>query len=439
MDARLARNAWSMGLALAASLTLATTARAQIIDQIETDTPNSGPSFVTTAPDGTLWFVETTGNRIGAVNPYRTDVVEVSLKIAGSQPTAIAIDGSGRAWFTESGTNRIGVYTPATGALVEYYWGGSNLGLAGISVDGQGRVFFTESRTNRIGMIDPGRLTLQYFSWATGDLGLLSIACDSTGRAWFTENRANRVGVVDPYWNYVYDYYYTGGLGPYGITVDADNDVWFTEQASGTISMLDTTDGSLFQFDGINGVNSQPRYIDTWQNNQQQTVVAWAEPAPGNSLVGLLNADTGAKSQIQASTPFALPMGVTFAPDNSLWWTEYNTSQLAGSYYSGTLVRRSAPREDRMATLALLTPPSLPTRFAPAVQRIEADRQVILVRKETKAKGKGREQKARIEKIKAKTEQLALRTEGYQPEKKARKTKKGRGNSSSNGRGRGGA
>jgi streptogramin lyase len=436
------RRVWPLWAVLAATVTATGPARAQVIDQIEA-TPNSGPTDVVTAPDGTIWFVETAGNQIGSINPLRTDLVEVSLKIPNSQPTSIAVDSRGQVWFTESGNNRIGVYTPWTGALVEYYWGGSSLGLAGIAADSQGRLFFTENQTNRIGMLDPGRLTLQYYTWTTENVGPLGIECDSSGRAWFTENRAGRVGVLDPYWNYVYDYYYAApGSAPYGITVDIDNDVWFTNQASGEISLLDQASGLIFQFDGINGANSQPRYIDTFQNDQNQTIVAWAEPTPGNGVVGLLNADTGVQSQIQASNPFAAPTGVSFAPDKSLWFTEQNTSQIGGWYYNGTLVRRPAPRSLRLASMQLLTAPRMDARPALSTLAVRADTQVLLVKKENKqatARGKGRQKQAEIKKETAKIQQLALTTaDQYQPPKKAKKTNKGRGgNGNGNGGGQG--
>jgi virginiamycin B lyase len=429
MNAQPEARRWLLTLVMAACITVAGgPARGQIIDSVVTDTPNSGPGQTVTAPDGTVWFVEEKGNRIGAINPTRTDIVEFSLRIANSQPTALTVDGLGRVWFTEAGTNRIGVYTPASNYLVEYYWGGANLGLAGISVDNRGRIFFTENRTNRIGLLDPGRLTLQYYSWTTQDVGPLGIACDSFGRAWFTENRANRIGVVDPTWGYVYDYYYAGQVSaPYGIVVDYDNDIWFTEQAAGAISLLDSSTGAMFQFDAFGGSGAQPKYIDTWQTNQNQTIVAWTEAAAGSGRVGLLNADTGAKSQIQASSPFAAPTGVTFAPDNSLWWTEYNSSQIRGWYYTSSIVRRGPAVG---APLLAMLPPSaaMPERSRPVLAAASAadDSQILLVKKENKGKH-GRKKQTKIDKKQAKIDQIArITTEEHRPEKKARKINKQR-------------
>jgi virginiamycin B lyase len=421
------RGAWSVSLALAGLLVAAGAARAQITDVIVTDTPNSGPSATTKGPDGTIWFVETTGNRLGSLNPARTDVAEVNLKLPNSQPTDVTVDGFGRVWFTESGTNRIGMYTPSTRSLVEYFWGGFNLGLAGISTDSQGRVFFTEKNTNRIGILDPSRLTLQYYNWASGSLGLQDIACDRFGRAWFTESFANRIGVVDPYWNYVYDYYYAGNVSsPYGIAVDADNDVWFTEQAAGAISMLDTSTGQIFQFDAIGGASAQPKFIDTMQNSQNQTIVAWSEPVPGSGRIGLLNADTGARSQIPASTPFAAPTGVTFAPDFSLWWTEYNTSQLTGSFMNSSIVRgpSTAPRVRLASMKAIGLMPSV--QAVTATMRDTRDLQILLVKKEDKAKGKGREKQSQAQKKIAKIDTLPVNSDVSQATKKERKHKKGK-------------
>jgi streptogramin lyase len=311
---------------------------------------------------------------------------------------------------------------------VEYYWGGFNLGLAGIAVDARGRVFFTENQTNRIGMLDVGRLTLQYYNWTTEDVGPLDVACDAYGQVWFTENRANRIGVLYPDFSYVYDYYYTGGVSsPYGIAIDADNDVWFAEKAAGAISLLDTQSGTIYQFDAIGGSSAQPGYIDTWQNPLDQTVVAWSEMAPGNGRIGLLNADTGANGQIQASSPSAVPMGVSFAPDNSIWWTEYNTSQVRGMYYNNSIVRREpAVGAPLLAALGIGAPAEAAPRLLHATLSHQDDYQIVLVKKQNKGNGKGREKSSTKQKKNATTQQVNnLTVEQHQPQQKGHKVNKG--------------
>jgi len=245
---------------------------------------------------------------------------------------------------------------------------------------------------------------------------------------WFTEIRANRICVLYPDFNYVYDYFYTGGVSaPYGIAVDADNDIWFTEKAAGAISLLDSQSGIIYQFDALGGSGAQPGYIDTWQNNQSQTVVAWSETAPGNGRIGLLNADTGAVSQIQASSPFAQPTGVSFAPDNSVWWTEYNASQIRGMYYNSSIVwHQPAVGTPLLASLNTSSVFAEPIRPVLASLSNKADYQLVLVKKENKGKGKGKQKQSQKEKKTVQTQVVGnLTTEQHQPSKKNHKIQKG--------------
>jgi streptogramin lyase len=386
------RCAGALALALAAMFALAGSARAQIIDsyQVPTESPNSGPTATATAPDGTVWFVEQNSGKVGLIDSLRSNVYEFALSLPYSQPNAIAVDQrSGAVCFCESGTDRIGVYSPSTGYLVEYSWGVSGVGLAGIAVDAQGRIWFTENRTNRIGLLDTSALTLQYFVWTTEDVGPVGIAIDPFGRAWFSENRANRIGYVDPNWNFVYDYYYAAPFsGPWGIAVDADGDVWFAERNAGAVSMLDPGTGDLFQFDSLGGFGSQPLYVATQPNSQGQIAVAWGETATGQ--VDLLNASTGSQTQIPASSPAAAPTGVTFAPtDNSLWFTDANTSDLQGYYYDPSIIvrRRPAAADSLLASFQLIPPArkAAPPRPEEALRGATDAVRIVLV----KSAGKG--------------------------------------------------
>jgi streptogramin lyase len=332
---------WRGPLALAlAALVWAPTgpAQAQLIDVVRTATPNSSPTDTYTGSDGTIWFVEETGNRIGTITPGRTAIGEVNLVIPNSRPTAITVDTQGKAWFTMAGVNKIGQYTRQTNSLVEYQLPGANLGLSGISVDSTGKIWFTEKFTDRIGILDWSRLTVQYVDWQGNNLGLHDIVCHPSGYTYFTQNQSNKIGQFQFGWDYIYDY--TAPIqGPYGIDTGFQNDIWFTEQTSGHVTQFDPFSGSMFQFDTWGGTASQPKYLDTWQL-QGQSYVSWTESAPGQSQIGLLNPYSGGKTQIQATSPFAQPTGVSYGYDQTLWWTETASSQLTGWYFNSSIVSR---------------------------------------------------------------------------------------------------
>src|SRR5471032_1714396 len=90
-------------------LTVAT-ARAQRSAMLQTDghvtefplpNPNSGPTTVSIAPDGTLWFTESAGSRIGRMAQDGSGLKEFDLPHVGSAPRIITIGSDGNAWFSE--------------------------------------------------------------------------------------------------------------------------------------------------------------------------------------------------------------------------------------------------------------------------------------------------------------------------------------------------
>ena len=74
--------------------------------------PGSGPTTIALAQDGTLWFTESAGNRIGRMNPDGTGLQEFSLPNPNSSPRIIALGSDGNMWFSEHTGNRMGRITP---------------------------------------------------------------------------------------------------------------------------------------------------------------------------------------------------------------------------------------------------------------------------------------------------------------------------------------
>src|SRR5688572_734714 len=81
--------------------------------------PDSAPTTIALAPDGTVWFTEQAGNRIGRMAPDGTGIREFELPHPGSAPWIIALGADGHMWFTEHLGNRIGRIT-ADGTITEF-------------------------------------------------------------------------------------------------------------------------------------------------------------------------------------------------------------------------------------------------------------------------------------------------------------------------------
>src|SRR3954470_9973959 len=74
--------------------------------------------FVTTGPDGNVWFTEQSANRIGRISPAGT-VTEFVVPTASSTPQFITTGPDGALWFTELSANKIGRIT-TSGAITEF-------------------------------------------------------------------------------------------------------------------------------------------------------------------------------------------------------------------------------------------------------------------------------------------------------------------------------
>jgi streptogramin lyase len=62
-------------------------------------TAGSGANFITTGPDGNLWFTEYFGNTIGRITPAGV-VTEFPIPTPGVLPPGIAVGPDGNLWFT---------------------------------------------------------------------------------------------------------------------------------------------------------------------------------------------------------------------------------------------------------------------------------------------------------------------------------------------------
>ena len=65
----------------------------------------------TRQPDGTVWFTEAAGNRIGRLDPSG-NLGEISVPTVGAGPAGIAVADDGTVWFSELKGNAIGRLDP---------------------------------------------------------------------------------------------------------------------------------------------------------------------------------------------------------------------------------------------------------------------------------------------------------------------------------------
>jgi streptogramin lyase len=83
-----------------------------VATEFDLPNPGSGPTTIALAQDGTLWFTQSAGNRIGRMNPDGSGLREFALPNPGSAPRIIALGSDGNMWFSEHAGNRMGRITP---------------------------------------------------------------------------------------------------------------------------------------------------------------------------------------------------------------------------------------------------------------------------------------------------------------------------------------
>ena len=116
--------------------------------------PGSAPTTIALAPDGTLWFTESGGNRIGRMNPDGSGLKEFDLPNPNSSPRIIALGSDKNMWFSEHLGNRMGRIAP-DGTLAEFAIPTPDSMPRAIALGSDGNIWFGEFAGGKIGRIAP--------------------------------------------------------------------------------------------------------------------------------------------------------------------------------------------------------------------------------------------------------------------------------------------
>ena len=123
-------------------------------------TANSGASGITSGPDNSLWFIESTANKIGQLNLATDVVTELPIPTTIGGTSTITTGADGDLYFTEPGSNSIGQFNPITHAFRSLPIPVANSGVANITTGPNGNLYFTEPAANQIGQLNPATLPL---------------------------------------------------------------------------------------------------------------------------------------------------------------------------------------------------------------------------------------------------------------------------------------
>ncbi|MDQ6826911.1 MAG: hypothetical protein M3Z14_06920, partial [Candidatus Eremiobacteraeota bacterium] len=299
-----------------------------IITEFEVPTPDARPFRIVVGSDAALWFTEARGNKIGRLT---TDgkFSEYPIPTPACEPSGIAVTPDGSIWFAETAGNKIG-HRSANGTIVEFSLPSKNARPLGIASASNGRVVFSEARADKIGLIDANGNIIErsILDGASPSTKLLigtkepeSVAQSNDGSIWFNERLHNRLGQLDAAGR-LHEYVLRpekcalrlgctlteGSADPTDVAIGPNGSVFATEFVGNAVDRFDLPNHRLQHF-------SAPTYV--------------CRPA---SIRG-------------RTTPrcIAEPGALAFAPDGTVWLTEFNASAVAKMTPTGQFTEFTLP------------------------------------------------------------------------------------------------
>jgi virginiamycin B lyase len=294
------------------------------ISDFRVPTPNSAPTGITSAADGTLWFTEQNANKVARMTPAGV-FAEYAIPTAASTPEGITATADGYLWFTEFNGHKIGRISQYGGAITEFAVPFGGFPTAITHLNGEVWFAFTQqpnletgvsqlasiSSTGAITILSTGQ-TLTYVTALTAAAG---------GILWLTQissSRGDSVAKVSAGSGAVTNFPLPNpSATPQSITVGPDNALWFTESNIDRIGRI-TNSGVLEQFPVAAG--STPQQIasaagDLWFTER------------GSNRIGRMTV-SGQASEFAVPTSSSQPFGITSDLHGHLYFTEQSGDKI---------------------------------------------------------------------------------------------------------------
>jgi streptogramin lyase len=292
--------------------------------------PHSKPYYITTGPDGNLWFIDNGNNKIGRMTPSG-EVTEYDDGLSsGDGLSGIAPGPDGNVWFTESKGHQIGRITPQ-GTITRFADGlTEEPEIYGITAGPEGNMWFTETFTHKIGVINLSTYKITEFPAPGG--AFTSIVKGPEGNLWYTNSAEARVSRMTP----------TGMAEefsplsskecstpaeancpyPDSIVVGGDGNLWVDEGRGNAIGRI-TPLGGISEFS--TGLTANAAVADmatgpegnVWFTENAANQIGWITP-------------TGAITEFSTGlAPDSGPYGIVRGPEENLWVTQANAGEIA--------------------------------------------------------------------------------------------------------------
>jgi streptogramin lyase len=249
------------------------------------------PHSLQVAPDGTIWITLCLGNKIARFDP-RTERFEVWAQEDGLYPHTLRFDARGRVWYTLAVSNQVAMIDPATG-LRRTFRLPARSWRETFAVRAVPWVLWL----GRFVELDPER---------AGDAPPLpvpyGIDVAPDGGVWFSQLNAHRIGRLDPETGDV-RLIDTPFAAPRRLRFDSQGNLWIPGFSSGVLARFDPRSGEFRTWE----LPIEPRGTETPYalNVDRRTDAVWICGTQSDTLIRF-------EPAIERFTVYPLPTRVTY-------------------------------------------------------------------------------------------------------------------------------
>ncbi len=283
---------------------------------------NGGPTWITTGPDGNLWFTENSANSIVQFNVKTRGFTQYPIPVANSGPTSITSGPDGDLWFIQSNTNSLGSFNTTTHVFTTFPIPFANSGATDIISGPGNNLWFVATNTNALADFDPATRVFTSFPIPTPDSGPNSITVGPDSNLWFTETTADQIGQFIPTTR-VFNAFPipTANSGSTAITLAPDGNLFFLEANSNTIGVISPTTHGVIEF-VVPTANSGLTWMAAGSDGN-----LWFTENSANQI-GQFTASGHTFMSVFIPTPNSGPTNITGGPDGNLYFIEGNANKI---------------------------------------------------------------------------------------------------------------
>ncbi len=304
------------------------------IEKFDVPTSAADVYSIAAGDSGDMWFVETTGDKIGKISATGA-ITEFPIPTSSglSDPIAISKGADSRMWFTTLDAT-IGAIT-SNGAI-------QNLGLGSFSVvsyvapitsGSDKRLYFVDANGNIGALTTDGKAS--HYVIPTPKAGVSAIASGADGNIWFTEFASNKIARMTVSGSFTEFPLPVAQSQPSAITAGPDGNIWFIENrcpacevdTTASIEVIGriTPSGTITEFN-VPSTQGKARY-DT-----RGGIVAGPDGAlwftePVENRIGRMST-SGVISEFDLPAPYgAFPVSIALSTDGHLWVASTGSNQ----------------------------------------------------------------------------------------------------------------